>query len=1581
MQQLLPQRLTSLPERNPNNVAIGDIDGDGKPDLVVTNSGSNTVSVYRNISSSGSITAGSFETPVDFATGSYPQGVALGDIDGDGKPDLVVTNYNSNTVSVYRNTSTSGSITTSSFAVNVDFTTGSNPQGVALGDVDGDGKPDLVVTNEGSNTVSVYRNTSTSGSITASSFATNVDFTTGTNPYGIAIGDIDGDGKRDLVVTNYGSNTVSVYRNISTSGSITSGSFATNIDFTTGSYPIGIAIGDIDGDGKPDLAVTNAGSNTVSIYMNTSTSGSITSGSFATNVDFTTGSNPYSVAIGDIDGDGKPDLVVANYSSNTVSVYRNISISGSITPGSFSTNVDFTTGSNPHSVAIGDIDGDSKPDIVIADLNSNTISVLRNIITGPPPTISSFSPTSGPSGTTVTITGTNFNTTASNNIVWFGAVQATVTAATSTSLSVTVPIGTIYQSITVTDITTGLTAYSNEPFIVTFPSSQIIDAAAFASTVDFTAGTNPHNIAIGDIDGDGKPDLVVTNSSSNTVSVYRNISDSGSITTSSFDTPVNFTTGSSPQGVALGDIDGDGKLDLVVTNYYSNTVSVFRNTSISGFITTSSFATNVDFTTGSYPQDVALGDIDGDGKTDLVVTNYGSNTVSVYRNTSTSGSITTSSFATPVDFTTGYNPYSVAIGDIDGDGKPDLAVTNYSDNTVSIYRNTSTPGSITTSSLATSINFTTGTNPYSVAIGDIDGDGKPDLAVTNAGSNTVSVYRNTSTSGSITTSSFSTNVDFTTGSYPTYLALGDIDGDGKPDLVVTNSDINTLSVYRNTSTSGSITPGSFSTKVDFTTGSSPYGVALGDIDGDSKPDLVIADLNSNTISVLKNTILTVILPPFITSFTPTSGPSGTTVTITGTNFNTTASNNIVWFGAVQATVITATSTSLSVTVPIGTNYQPITVTDITTGLTAYSNAPFIVTFPSSQVIDATAFASTVDFATGTNPYNVAIGDIDGDGKPDLVVTNEGSNTVSVYRNISASGSITADSFDTPIDFTTGSYPQGVALGDIDGDGKPDLVVTNYNSNTFSVYRNTSTSGSITTSSFATNVDFTTGSSSPIGIAIGDIDGDGKPDLVVTNWNNNTVSIYRNTSTSGSITASSFATNVDFSTGTNPFNVAIGDIDGDGKPDLAVTNYSDNTVSVFRNTSTSGSITTSSFATSIYFTTGSYPIGIAIGDIDGDGKPDLVITNYGSNKVSIYMNISTSGSITTGSFATNVDFTTGSNPNGVAIGDIDGDGKPDLAVTNAGSNTISIYRNISTTGSITLGSFTDRVDFTTGSNPICVAIGDIDGDGKPDLAVANYSSNTVSVLRNTLATVAPPTAPAIGTITQPTCAVPTGSVVLNGLPSTGTWTLTASPGGATTTGTGTSTTFSGLASDTYTFTVTAASGGTSTASADVVIKEVPTGVIPKIKCKWDDVLICYNLGDSLTSWQWYNGSNIISGAIGQYYVTNKQTGTYKVLTTDKDGCSNYSNTISIPISGSKSLSIYPNPASVSFTLKLDDESEGRVLVTILNSSGIKVMEFQAENTKDEILKEIPVNNLDAGIYFVNVLLNQIDLYSTKIIVVK
>src|SRR5471030_1692003 len=142
--------------------------------------------------------------------------------------------------------------------------------------------------------------------------------------------------------------------------------------------------------------------------------------------------------------------------------------------------------------------------------------------------------------------------------------------------------------------------------------------------------------------------------------------------------------------------------------------------------------------------------------------------------------------------------------------------------------------------------------------------------------------------------------------------------------------------------------------------------------------------------------------PIITSFTPASGPVGTSVTITGTNFNTTTTDNIVFFGATMATVTAASTTSLTVTVPAGATYQPISVLNGPAVLTGYSAVPFATTFtPNTGSITTADISAKVDFATGNNPFGVAIGDLDGDGKPDLAVVNEGG-TISVYRNISTS---------------------------------------------------------------------------------------------------------------------------------------------------------------------------------------------------------------------------------------------------------------------------------------------------------------------------------------------------------------------------------------------------------------------------------------------------------------------------------------------------------------------------------------------------------------------------------------------------
>ncbi|MEG4108445.1 DUF4347 domain-containing protein, partial [Microcoleus sp. S13_C5] len=260
--------------------------------------------------------------------------------------------------------------------------------------------------------------------------------------------------------------------------------------------------------------------------------------------------------------------------------------------------------------------------------------------------------------------------------------------------------------------------------------------------------------------------------------------------------------------------------------------------------------------------------------------------------------------------------------------------------------------------------------------------------------------------------------------------------------------------------------------------------------------------------------------------------------------------------------------------------------------------------------------------------------------------------------------------------------------------------------------------------FAPQVPLATGNG-PRSVSIGDINGDGKPDLAVANDLTNNVSILLNTTTTGATTPT-FAPQVTFATGTNPVSVSTGDFNGDGKPDLALANVSSNTVSILLNTTTTGA-TTPTFAPQVTFATGTRPVSVSIGDINGDGKPDLATANFNSNNVSILLNRTTTGA-TTPTFATQVTFATNTGPNSVSIGDIDGDGKPDLAVANYNSNNASILLNRTTTGAAT-PTFAPQVTFATGNRPVFVSIGNINGDGKPDLATANFMGNNASILLN------------------------------------------------------------------------------------------------------------------------------------------------------------------------------------------------------------------------------------------------------------
>jgi len=383
------------------------------------------------------------------------------------------------------------------------------------------------------------------------------------------------------------------------------------------------------------------------------------------------------------------------------------------------------------------------------------------------------------------------------------------------------------------------------------------------------------------------------------------------------------------------------------------------------------------------------------------------------------------------------------------------------------------------------------------------------------------------------------------------------------------------------------------------------------------------------------------------------------------------------------------------------------------------------------------FAAPQTFATHVNSGAtwVTTADINGDGKLDVITANNtdiNNANVSVLINTTATGSTTA-SFNPWQGFYAVLNSNCVAAADINGDNKPDLVVAHYNnagSSGISILLNTTSTGA-GSASFAGEVFFSTGfgDEDSIAVAIADFNGDGKPDAVTANYSTGKVSLFINTAPSGAA-APTMATHVDFASGTGMNStqtnaVTTADINGDGKPDVIATNGGENTVSVLLNT------TVPQFGTQQPFATGPSPIAVVAGDINGDGKPDLVVLNNGDDTVSVLLN-TTAKNATTASFAGQVTFQSGATANssyGLAIGDLDGDGKPDIIVTNHLDNRV-VYLINTTPTLATTPSFATRQGFNIGVNPLQPAVADLNGDGKLDLIAGNFGDQTISVLLNT-----------------------------------------------------------------------------------------------------------------------------------------------------------------------------------------------------------------------------------------------------------
>ncbi|MFN3403987.1 MAG: FG-GAP-like repeat-containing protein [Cytophagaceae bacterium] len=629
------------------------------------------------------------------------------------------------------------------------------------------------------------------------------------------------------------------------------------------------------------------------------------------------------------------------------------------------------------------------------------------------PRINGFTPLTGNVGSSVTISGSNFSATAASNIVYFGSVRANVTSASSTQLVVTVPGGASYSPISVT--VGGLIGYSSQNFLVTFPGGGAINSGSFASPLN-TATLDPlYRPATGDLDNDGKVDIIVTDQNNNAIVIYPNTTNA--VNTVSLASPLTIQAESSPSSIAVVDLDGDGKLDLAVTNNGSNRVTVFRNTSVTGTI---SFATGVAFDTGSNPEGIAAGDFNSDGKSDLVIANYGSSFLTIFRNTSSLGSI---SFASQ-NLTSLMLPKNVQVGDIDNDGKFDIVSAGDYNSQISVFRNTSTSATITFSR----VDLSTDDYPEKVSLGDLDNDGKLDLVIAFYNQQLFRILKNNSTSGNITAASFS-SISITA-NYPKWVELADIDGNGRIDVVTCNDNWQIM-IHRNSGTGTGIVSSHFSESFERAIDVKYF--TLADINTDGKPDLVIVDTYYNYLDIHRN-ITGTASAPAISGFSPNSGSVGTTVTISGSNFSSTPSQNTVTFNGVAATVTAATSTSLTVTVPSGATTGTISVT--VNGQSVVSSSSFTVTSPTVSITDflpSSGSAGTQVYITGKNFSSVPANNVVRFNGVQAVVTSSSQNLIVVTVPVSAtSGKITVTTAGTTATSTYNfvintSAPSGIDL--------------------------------------------------------------------------------------------------------------------------------------------------------------------------------------------------------------------------------------------------------------------------------------------------------------------------------------------------------------------------------------------------------------------------------------------------------------------------------------------------------------------------------------------------------------------------
>jgi hypothetical protein len=686
-------------------------------------------------------------------------------------------------------------------------------------------------------------------------------------PFGLIVtANLDADEVIDVAVARLSSNDVSVLRNNK------DGTFTTVSTVVVGDPMSGLsamAAGDLDGDGHVDLVVTSWDNASVSVLMNDG------AGHLAVPVKFSAGSPLRPIVLADLDGDHDLDIVgvsITNYvvlknDAGTFSPSGTLAGAGAPGGGMIAADLDgdgdvdlavteqpttvtvflnsgdatFVTkppvftgaGGNPNDIVAAHLDGDGRLDLVVSNEGRDDIAILGNqgngvfMKTTAIPLPISYDPKCIVAADLDGDGRTDLATSCYNDIRIF------LSDSGGTWSTRILDTGWCFSSLHPAD----LDGDGDTDFIYDKCNElgEGIVAALFNNPVPVSKDLNANGVpdeCEPDCNRNSVPDdFDLSHGTSNDCNL-NGIPDECDVTaTMVFGSPATSATGTTPECVVAADLDGDGARDLAVANFGSASVTLFKNSG------NGTFSLRTTLSAGSGATFVAIADLDGDGDQDLAVANQGGGAVSVMKNNGNW------SFAPQVTYAVGSEPIHIKAADLDGDGDLDLAVANYKSASVSLLKN---KGDGTFGSWQTLATAPGTYGPLSIAAIDLDGDGDIDLAVANDSAKNVSVFKNKGDG------SFETRVNYPVGTgadprgEPNSIVAADFNRDGHPDLATANWTSNTVSVLKNRG------DGTFEGRVNYAVETDPTCIAAVDIDEDGDEDLVVSNYESDTLSILLN---------------------------------------------------------------------------------------------------------------------------------------------------------------------------------------------------------------------------------------------------------------------------------------------------------------------------------------------------------------------------------------------------------------------------------------------------------------------------------------------------------------------------------------------------------------------------------------------------------------------------------------------------------------------------------------------------------------------------------------------------------